>query len=104
MLNPDYVTEVRWWENPAFHEKLSREASEIIALQLLDPALRSRGSTTEDARKLSSDPKFKQKMTSLFKGPPSGIASVPTLQTALDRIVELERRLTQLEKEASERG
>src|SRR3954447_23265179 len=42
-LNPDAVREVRWWEHPSFEDKAQRQAAELVAFRVLDPALRSRG-------------------------------------------------------------
>jgi hypothetical protein len=43
VLNPDYVTELRWWEHPDFAERYVLEAAELVAYDMLNPALRSRG-------------------------------------------------------------
>ena len=42
---------------------------------------------------------FKRRMKALFEGEPSGTLEVPTLQTVLDRLAEIEARLAQLEGE-----
>ena len=42
-LNPDYVTEVRWWEHPRFNDWNVLVAAELMAFEVFDPALRSRG-------------------------------------------------------------
>src|SRR5215218_2579111 len=42
-LNPDAVREVRWWEHASFAEKVERQAAELVAFDILGPALRSRG-------------------------------------------------------------
>jgi hypothetical protein len=96
-LNPDFVTEVRWWRTGAFRKKVHREAAEIVALRVLDPTLRSRGLTTSGARELAADPEFQTEMEKLFDGPPEGKLLLPDLQGALDRIVQLEARVGVLE-------
>jgi len=72
MLNPDYVTVVKWWEYPEFVERHVLEAPEIVAFDLLDPALRSRGSISEKAKQLYSEASFQKQMRTLFNGEPSG--------------------------------
>ena len=93
MLNPDYVTKVKWWEHPGFEEQPRREAAELVALDVFNPALRSRGKTSESAWKLFEDKALHKAMTALLEGEPTGTFAVPTLQSALDRISELEERV-----------
>ena len=71
-LNPDYVSEIRWWEHPNFDEKDALEAAELIAFDVFDPALRSRGGVLEQARRLYENDTFHEKMHSLFSGKPTG--------------------------------
>ncbi len=52
MLNPDHVTELEWWEHPDFAERHILEAADLVAFDLFDPALRSRGAIQERARQL----------------------------------------------------
>lgn len=51
-LNPDYVTEVKWWEHPKFTDRNFLIASELMAFDVLQLALRSRGTTQEAAKQL----------------------------------------------------
>jgi hypothetical protein len=96
-LNPELVTEVRWWEHPNFNQRDTLEAAELVAFELLDPALRSRGGITARARLLYADPSFHANMQAHFSGEPSGLLVMPTLQTALARIAALEKRIAELE-------
>ncbi len=96
-LNPDYVTEMRWWEHSEFSERHILEAAELVAFDVLDPALRSRGNIQEQAKQLYADSKFNQKMRSLFTSEPTGRLMIPALQDALERIAKLEKRLDSLE-------
>ena len=96
-LNPDFVTEVRWWRIGKFRRKVLREAAEIVALRVLDPTLRSRGLATGEASKLAAKPEFQTEMEVLFSGPPEGKLVLPDLQGALDRIVQLEAKVEVLE-------
>lgn len=98
-LNPDYVTEVRWWEHQSFSNRNALIAAELVAFQVLDPALRSRGRIPKKANEIYNDEKFRAEMKSLFKSEPKGILIVPNLQNAFDEIERLERRITVLEKQ-----
>jgi len=95
-LNPDYVTEVRWWLHKKFKRVVNRAAAELVALKFLDPALRSRGLSSLDAQRLFSDPAFKQEMEALFEGPPSGTLQLPTMQSIVERLDTVERSLERL--------
>ena len=86
ILNPDYVTELKWWEHPDFTERYIMEAAELVAFEIFDPALRSRGIILEQAKQLSEDRSFQDKMRLLFQGQPTGQLIILTLQDALDRI------------------
>ena len=97
-LNPDLVTEVRWWEHERFAEQAPLKAAELVAFKVLDPVLRSRGAVQESVRTMLADRTFTGEMETLFTGDPTGRLSIPTLQDALDRIEALEHRLTALEK------
>jgi len=55
VLNPDYVTEVWWWVHPDFAQRHVLEAAELVAFDVLDPALRSLGAPQEKARELYAD-------------------------------------------------
>jgi len=98
-LNPDYVTEVRWWEHQSFSDRNALIAAELVAFQVLDPALRSRGRIPKKANEIYNDEKFRAEMNLLFKREPKGILVVPNLQNAFDEIERLERRITILEKQ-----
>ncbi|MGQ9494629.1 MAG: hypothetical protein ACUVR2_12895 [Anaerolineae bacterium] len=98
-LNPDYVTEIRWWEHPEFTERHVLEAAELVAFDVLNPALRSRGNIQEQAKRLYANEEFSQKMRLLFQNEPTGRLLVSTLQDALEKIAMLEKRIDALESE-----
>ena len=98
-LNPDLVSEVRWWEHPDFNGRSVLLAAELVAFDVLEPALRSRGSITGEAKQLYSDEKFNGPIRSLFAGEAAGQLIIPTLQTVLERMDELERRVAALERQ-----
>ncbi len=96
-LNPDYITEVWWWEAEELNDKDTRCAAEILAIEVLDPALRSRGTPPAGALKKIQDPAFAKCFRTLFEGEPTGRLVLPTLANALERIRALEQRLRELE-------
>jgi hypothetical protein len=51
-LNPDLVTEIRWWTHPDFEKIDVLEAAELVAFDVMEPALRSRGNITDRAKTL----------------------------------------------------
>jgi hypothetical protein len=97
-LNPEYVTEVRWWEHHSFSKRNALIAAELIAFQVFDPALRSRGKVPKKALEIQSDEEFRAEMTSLFKGEPKDTLIVPSLQNLADTITILEQKIALLEK------
>ena len=97
-LLPDHITEVRWWHRPDFEKQDVLEAAELVAFDLLEPALRSRGNITDRAKTLYHEPTFSQTCRDLFHRLPSGILVLRSLTDALDRIALLEKRMLELER------
>jgi len=95
-LNPDYITEIQWWEYPAFSERGFLEAAEEIAFEIFDPVLRSRGKLTARAQTLLADPQFKNDMSKLFNSPPKGNIEFLDFQDVVDRINQLEEQINKL--------
>jgi hypothetical protein len=96
-LNPDYVTEVTWWESEVFTRPNALEAAELIAFKVLDPVLRSRGAAKGDAKKLSEDEVFTSKIQKLFSSEPTGRLILPSLRTLVLDVRELAKRVSDLE-------
>jgi hypothetical protein len=92
-LNPEQVTERRWWSDDSFVERPRLEAAELVAFDVLNPVLRSRGRIEEQARAYYGDPAIHQYLQTLFVGPSTGRLILPTLQDALDRIASLQRQI-----------
>ncbi len=104
-IDPEYVTQVGWWEHPKFQEAPFLEAAELVAFDALNPVLRSRVTGTARAKQiLESDEGFREDMRSLFSSQPAGRLSIPTLQDALARLAEVERRLAALERAIARDG
>jgi hypothetical protein len=98
VLKPEYITDIRWWVHPDFAERHVMEAAELVAFDILNPILRSRGAIQEKARQLYSAETFRANMAGLFQGEPSGRIALMTIQDAFERIAELEKRVWELER------
>jgi len=96
-LNPDRVVAVRWWEHQSFSQSDCLEAAELIAFDLMNPALRSRGNVTERARSHLNDMSFVEQLRSLLAGEATGELIIPSLSTALQDIAALHQQVTALE-------
>lgn len=98
-LNPDYVTEVKWWWDHRFdgnnHYLL---ASELAAFDVLKPALRSRGSVTKDAETWYGYTSLKREMRKVFRGKPTGVLTLLSMDDLIQKIESLEERLSRLEE------
>ncbi len=99
-LNADLVTQTLWWEHSSFGDESCLLAAELVAFDMLDPTLRSRGQPQGRARQLYADPAFHAEMRQLFTADPSGRLALPTLHDALERIALLEERLRALEEQS----
>ena len=97
-LHPDYVSAVAWWEHASFADALSLAAAELVAFDVLDPRMRSRGGITEAAQAKAAETAFRDEMTTVFKSAPTGRLELMTFARLVKRVAELERRLEQLEK------
>lgn len=98
VLNPDFVTGVKWWEQSEFADRQYRQAAELVAFEVLQPSLKSRGRTKKESRQLYEDVEFREKMRAFFTSEPTGHLLILTLQDALDKIDDLEQRIDELEK------
>lgn len=99
-LNPDFITELRWWLHPRFSDRNVLEAAELVAFDLFEPSLRSRGNIRKTALELYKRPEFQNEMKELFSREPDGRLVIPTLQDVLERIERLEKRIAILERKS----
>jgi len=83
----------------------SLHAAELVAFDVSDPALRSRGNPRGTALALRTDPAFRKEIEALFRGEPAGRFAPPSLWdvysrvTALDEeVADLSRRLDSLDR------
>jgi hypothetical protein len=93
-LDPDYITEIQWWEYPEFEDKGVREAAEIVAFEFFNPVLQSRGKLSSRSKELIKDMEFKEKMVKLFESKPSGSQEFLNFQDVIDKITELENQVS----------
>lgn len=98
------TTGVCWWEHPDFAHKHVLAAAELVAFEVFNPSLRSRGTPQAPARELYEDEVFRARVTDLFQGEPAGQVIIPTLENALERIAALEQRVAELERRVGETG
>lgn len=96
-LNPDFVTEVQWWEHPDFGKQDVLEAAELVAFDVLDPALRSRGGITDRAKRLCRDDAFREQMTTVFSGEATGCLRIRSMSQAWEQIDALAERIRRIE-------
>lgn len=95
-LNPDYVTEVRWWQHKTFRKGAHRQAAEVVAVDVLDPALRSRARTSKAAKDVLASGGFGKEMAELFLGEPTGKLQIANLQSVVERLERLEAKIDRL--------
>jgi hypothetical protein len=96
-LNPDFITEVVWWCEPDFADQAVLEAAELVAFEHFDPALRSRGTITDRARRLAKGEEFQARMYGLFTGASPGKIVLPSVLDMLRRLEALERSMSKLQ-------
>jgi hypothetical protein len=92
-MQPGYVREIRWWEHALFEDPDALRAAEFVASERLLPLLSSRRPSSAGARTLSTDEGFREQMTALILGEPSGRLFLPTLEDILHRLGRIEERL-----------
>ena len=95
-LNADHVRAVEWWEDAAFADRTTLEAAELVAFDVLQPALRSRGGITAAAHTLATTGDFREHIASVL-ATPSGRLVIPQLLDLMERLANLEARVARLE-------
>lgn len=96
-LNIDLVSHVDWWEHPDLADSDHRHAAEMVAFEVLDPALRSRGNPRRTAVAIAHEATFRTTMQALFANRPSGRFKPPKLWEAAAQVRSLELRVGELE-------
>ncbi|MFC2085486.1 GIY-YIG nuclease family protein [Bacteroidota bacterium] len=93
VLNPDKVSRVEWWTHDNFSNDIFREATELIAFYIFDPALRSRGTVNEEAKKLMKDSDFQREIRYLFKDEPAGVFIPKNLDNLTDLVMKMKDKM-----------
>jgi hypothetical protein len=96
-LNPDF-TRMQWWHHDLFADRSKLEAAEVVAFEVLNPTLRSRGRINSQAMALLDSSDFREIMTKLFQNSCAGTLTFPCLADALRKIETLERELNELKQ------
>ena len=96
-LNPDFITELLWWEHPEFERQDALEAAELIAFDILEPALRSRGGITKRAKQLFQEDSFQKRMRKVLSGEATGRLRIRSLSQAWERIDQLQEQIRRIE-------
>jgi len=100
-LHPDHVSAVAWWEHPSFGDRVVLAAAELVAFDVLEPTMRSRGGITAAARQRATDDAFRDEMGAMFVGAPAGRPDLTTFAGVVKRLGALERRIERLENDGA---
>ena len=96
-LHPDHISAVAWWEHPNFADRIELEAAELVAFDVLEPTMRSRGGITGAAKQRAADDTFREEMASMFAGAPTGRLELMTFAGLAKRLAALQLRVERLE-------
>ena len=89
-------------ETPKFNETVNLKAAELIAFEVMNPALRRRGGVDKAGYELLSDDGFFNEMKTRFEGEPTGSITFLTLSDTIETISDLKHRITTIEKKLQE--
>tara|TARA_B100002003_G_scaffold228304_1_gene236547 strand:- start:289 stop:774 length:486 start_codon:yes stop_codon:yes gene_type:complete len=96
-VNVDSVSSLRWWVHEEFNTRDRLEGAELIAFEILEPTMRSRGRINTSGLKFSKNKKFREMMIKLFESDQAGTLNFPGIRDLTRRIAELEKRVEDLE-------
>jgi hypothetical protein len=102
-VNVEHVRYVDWWTHALFEDDDRRHAAELVAFDVLDPALRSRGRPREAALGYLNDQTFVDAIRKALSGPAAGRLVLPKVADLGTAIADLQRRVEALERRASEK-
>jgi hypothetical protein len=91
---------VEWWEHDTFSDGTKRHAAELVAFDVFEPVLRSRGNPSLAAVELYNDPKFRDETERIFRGAPAGRFIHARLPDVARQLYRLEERVKTLEEGA----
>jgi hypothetical protein len=95
---PETITEVSWWQHPGMEDQARRHAAQSVAIQVLSPVNRPRGSLSSLAEMSLADPEFVKSMNALFRCPPAGSFVPQSLDELARSVYELEDKVAALER------
>jgi hypothetical protein len=101
-LNLEHVRYVDWWTNVLFEDDDRRHAAELVAFDVLDPALRSRGRPRQAALSYLNDPSFVTNVRQVLSAPAAGRFVPPKVADLGTAVADLQRRVDALERAARE--
>ncbi|MFC1996645.1 hypothetical protein ACFLXI_03430 [Chloroflexota bacterium] len=96
-LNPDYITKISWWTHDDFIDRVLLETAELVAFEIFDPALRSRGGISQKAKNLFLDKDAIKHYYDLFSSAPDSFVQIHNLKYMVSKLRELEVRIEKLE-------
>jgi hypothetical protein len=96
-LNPDLVSEVQWWGRSEFTNRTWLGAAELLAFDLLEPVMRSRGNVSQESEKLYESMEFRMEMGTQFIDEPDGVLVLPSMKTLIEEVSTLHQRIAALE-------
>jgi hypothetical protein len=99
-LDTDHIRHVEWWEHASFADRDLLHAAELVAFDVLDPVLRSRGNPTAAAMAVYQDEKFRAEWERAFTSAPTGRLVRTRLQDLARQVLRLEERVSALEEPA----
>jgi hypothetical protein len=103
-LDLDYIRYVEWWEHEHFNDDTTRQAAELVAFDVLQPALRSRGMAPLAAQELYSDPDRHAELEQVFRAEPTGRFFHARLPDVARQVHALEARIAALEETIRDAG
>jgi hypothetical protein len=97
-LDLDYIRYVEWWEHQSLTDDTTRLAAELVAFDVFEPALRSRGVVSRPALELYSDPDRHAELERIFAAEPTGRFVHARLPDVARQVYALEARIAALEE------
>jgi hypothetical protein len=103
-LDLDYVRHVDWWEHEQFSDGAVRHAAELVAFDVFEPVLRSRGNPTAAALELYDAAGFRTEFEAIFNAAPTGRFLHARLPDLARQVYSLELRVKAVEEQLSQPG
>ena len=95
-LDTTLVGGCRWWTNSSFNDPVRLGAAELVAFELINPVLRSRGGINRAAEALSRNPEFRDWFAAKLLIP-DGQVAFPGVAELAAEVRDLRRRVEALE-------